>query len=233
MSATYCKFGNDWCIRTVRVLEPGDTITVTLRSGATKSVTLGQRVGSMHGDHVWSVAPRAAAPAQQVGDMQRIVEMFDRAQGRLRHPSFILDGFRVNVAGQRASVPGSITVTAAERGTNGRRAWYGRVLRNGTYEPSNSAPDNVAPALRRFAADPAGVAAEYGRLHGRCCFCNRALDDERSTALGYGPVCADNYGLPHGTVAARNAGTSLIDLAAALSPEAQAARIDELEREVG
>ena len=37
-------------------------------------------------------------------------------------------------------------------------------------------------------------AAAFGRLHSFCCNCCRDLDDDRSLAAGYGPVCADNMG---------------------------------------
>lgn len=37
-------------------------------------------------------------------------------------------------------------------------------------------------------------AAAFGRLHSFCCNCCRDLDDDRSVAAGYGPVCADNNG---------------------------------------
>lgn len=41
-------------------------------------------------------------------------------------------------------------------------------------------------------------AAAFGKLVGRCCFCSHAIDTPESTAVGYGPVCASNYGLPWG-----------------------------------
>jgi hypothetical protein len=31
----------------------------------------------------------------------------------------------------------------------------------------------------------------------RCSFCGLALTDEGSVFMGYGPICARNYGLPH------------------------------------
>lgn len=37
-------------------------------------------------------------------------------------------------------------------------------------------------------------AREFGRQHGFCCACARSLDDDRSLAVGYGPVCASHYG---------------------------------------
>ena len=39
----------------------------------------------------------------------------------------------------------------------------------------------------------------YPTASGRCCFCHQSLDDERSTARGYGPVCAEHFGLPWGS----------------------------------
>ena len=56
----------------------------------------------------------------------------------------------------------------------------------------------IAARLREFADDPARVAGEHGRLTGNCCFCHHTLEDARSTAVGYGPVCASHYGLPWG-----------------------------------
>ena len=41
-------------------------------------------------------------------------------------------------------------------------------------------------------------AAQLGHLTGRCVFCSRKLTDDRSTEVGYGPICADREGLPWG-----------------------------------
>jgi len=49
-----------------------------------------------------------------------------------------------------------------------------------------------------LASNPAKTAAEYGKLTGHCCFCEAPLKDARSTAVGYGPICADHFGLPWG-----------------------------------
>ena len=198
------KIGSNWCVYSLTG-QPGQTVTVTKRNGAQSQVLLGERVAPL--TYAIATAPRAPAPAAQtVGDLSRIIAMFDRAQTHLRMPAIVLDGFRVNIAGQRAREPGCLTITSAERAGDGRRTWLGRVTRAGQFEPSRVAPATLGEQLRRFAADPAGVAAEYGRLHGKCCFCRRSLTDERSTAVGYGPDCAENFGLPWGS---RQAATSL------------------------
>lgn len=43
-------------------------------------------------------------------------------------------------------------------------------------------------------------AKELGQLYGVCIFCGRTLTDEASIEAGYGPVCAENHGLPWGHV---------------------------------
>jgi hypothetical protein len=107
---------------------------------------------------------------------------------------------RLAIAGPAAKVPGSITVLDANKGIDGRD-WFGRITVDGAFQPSNKLNgrvDTVAKRLQEFACDPAKVAAEHGRLTGSCCFCNKTLKDERSTAVGYGETCAGHYGLPWG-----------------------------------
>lgn len=59
-------------------------------------------------------------------------------------------------------------------------------------------PPSLVKALIAFSADPEGAAAAYGHETSSCCFCSRELTDERSVKVGYGPVCADHYGLGWG-----------------------------------
>jgi hypothetical protein len=207
---SFTKVGNDWCVRVFPIHNerPGDTVLVMTRAGASKQVTLGAVVRTDNFGRVFATVRGPARATENVGDLSRIVALFDTARQHLRFPSIVLDGFRVNVAGPRAREPGSLTVTGVERDTVSRfgrgltRKYFGRVTRAGVFEPSQAAPDGIGAKLRTFAADPAGQAAEHGRLHGACCFCNRALRDERSTAVGYGPDCAENFGLPWGSLAA-------------------------------
>jgi hypothetical protein len=208
---SFKKVGTDWCVYSLTG-QTGQTVTVTKRNGQTSQVVLGAQVAPL--TFAIGRAP-AAAPraAEVVGDLSRIVAMFGRAARQLRFPAIVLDGFRVSIAGGRAAQPGSLTVTGVDAVFNsyrGRteRPWFGRVSTAGEFQPGRNAPDGLGEKLRRFAADPAGEAAAHGRLTGRCCFCNHRLgegDDRRSVDIGYGPDCADRYGLPWGTRAAREA----------------------------
>lgn len=158
-----------------------------------------------------ALVPVAAAPAAKakIGELSGIMALFDKARKHLKFPAVELGvpalgpdfAMRISLAGAQAREPGSVTVTSAEKsGFDGRREWFGRVSLDGTYQPSQKVADAAAitARLQAFAADPAGIAAEHGRLTGRCCFCRLPLTDERSTAVGYGAKCADNYGLPWG-----------------------------------
>ena len=45
-------------------------------------------------------------------------------------------------------------------------------------------------------SNPISEGALRGKEYGRCCFCNRELDNEGSIQHGYGPICAEKWGLP-------------------------------------
>lgn len=194
--------------------QPGSTVTVTLRSGATKQETLGQYVGAWQGWSIFTIAPKAAPATANVGDLTGVLALFATAKKRLKHPAVVLSvpavdmTIRLSIAGPRAKVPGSITVLDANKQFDGERDWFGRITTDGAFQPSNKLngrTDAVVARLREFASDPARVAAEHGKLTGVCCFCNLPLgrgEDKRSVEVGYGPTCAKNFSLPWGVKAA-------------------------------
>lgn len=50
--------------------------------------------------------------------------------------------------------------------------------------------------VRRVASNPARECAVIGIRTNHCCFCGLTLTTPESVGNGYGPVCADNWGLP-------------------------------------
>jgi hypothetical protein len=147
-------------------------------------------------------------PTTQVGNVAAIVALLDTAKKHLKRPAILVRAndrdLRLNIAGATAKVPGSINVCGTERiNDTGMREWFGRVTREGEFQPSRKydaiTQTAVANALIALANNPAKAAADYGHLTGSCCFCNKALTDERSTSVGYGPICAQHFGLPWGT----------------------------------
>lgn len=206
---TFRKINDQWCVSVLSpTVQPGDTVTVTLASGVTKSVTLGAQVGSQFDARLFATAPRPSAPKVEIGSLDGILAIFAKAARHLRYPAIVLlvdgipGGVRVSRAGAAAKIPGSLNVTSGEKDDSEYgRTWFGRVTLDGKYSPSRDAAPAIAAALQAFAADPVKVASEYGRLTGNCCFCRKTLTDERSTAVGYGATCAGHYGLPWGAKA--------------------------------
>lgn len=146
----------------------------------------------------------------QVGDFSGMVALFDQAAKTLKRPAIALydetvGEIRITVAGPTARNPGTLNVSTP--GGYGNSTWFGRVLRDGRFEksPRDASPVSLVALLTRFAEKPAETALAFARLKGRCAFCNGALADERSTALGYGATCAKRWGMPWSVGAARAA----------------------------
>lgn len=180
---------------------------------ARKLVRVAARYGLSYDQTVWAhkLVIEDGKPQREtteIGDLSALIRMFDTARTHLKNPKIWLSlptdrgpqDLQLSVAGAGARFPGSINVTDGAKFYESR--FFGRIFRDGTFEAGRAGvPDGLIAFLREFARRPAEMAAEYGRLHGHCCFCNLPLCDERSTAVGYGRICAANYSLPWGDVA--------------------------------
>jgi hypothetical protein len=100
------------------------------------------------------------------------------------------------IAGERSKYAGQVMIT--DGGPFGDNKYFGKIDMEGNLLKTNQCDDNVLSLIKEFADNPAETAGKYGRLTGNCCFCMRGLEDERSVSVGYGPVCANHYGLPWG-----------------------------------
>lgn len=98
--------------------------------------------------------------------------------------------------GERSRYEGQVQIT--DGGPFGNSLYFGRIDTKGALQPGKDLNHDVRAMIGKLASNPAETAAIYGRKTGQCCFCNRALDDGRSIEVGYGPVCAEKYGLPWG-----------------------------------
>jgi hypothetical protein len=147
-------------------------------------------------------APRASVGLPSVAG---VVELLAHAaEHGLKYPKLRLqlaDGtpLRIHVAGERSRTPGYLMLT--DGGKYPDNLYFGRISPAGDLEigrDGHQRREQLVALLERLAAEPAKVAAEYGKLTGNCCFCKLTLTDARSTAVGYGPICAGKFGLPWG-----------------------------------
>lgn len=149
----------------------------------------------VYADKLVARAQSASSPVEPAA-MAKIFGLFAAAEkAGLRYPKVRLGNEIVlSPAGYQSKYPGSIQVKAP----GGFDApWYGRVNADGTISKGRDW-EFVDAAFKAWVADPAAAATAYGKATGCCAFCSKELTDARSVAMGYGPVCADNYGLPWG-----------------------------------
>jgi hypothetical protein len=142
--------------------------------------------------------------ASGVFNLSGLRSLFEKAASRLKRPAIVLstqagEEVKVSVATDRSRYPGQIMVASPTYGG----AYYGRVSQDGEFFAGRNVNDEIRSLLSELSTDAAACAAKHGHLTGKCCFCNRALTDEKSTTVGYGPVCATNFGLPWGVKVAR------------------------------
>jgi len=135
-------------------------------------------------------APDAVANLKPIADFM----LAAREDGGLKFPKLRVlhtDGrseLVLGVTGPKSQVPGSVTV---------RLEWeyLGLVRPTGEAFGNFSAP--LVDRLLLVAENPAKAAQEFAALSGRCSFCYSEITDEGSVEVGYGPICARRWGLPH------------------------------------
>ncbi len=137
----------------------------------------------------------------ELGDYTAVYAMFASAAKTNKFPRITInaDGFEFHlyVSGPQAKIPGVINVKK-KGGGYGHLDWFGRITTEGTWTHRVGVDERMADALSKLQMDPVAAVAEFGKLCGRCCFCNSSLSDLKSVDVGYGPVCAKKWALPYG-----------------------------------
>ncbi len=148
-----------------------------------------------------ALAPKQAPIALVTVDFKNIQAMFDLAGKTLRRIKVKLQTASGQAvvftrAGTMSKYAGQIMITDGL--PFGENKFFGRVDVTGEFFATRNASQEVCELVKEFSEDPAVTAGKYGRLTGGCSFCNHSLKDDRSTQVGYGPVCATRFGLVWG-----------------------------------
>jgi hypothetical protein len=141
----------------------------------------------------------------EVGNLEGLVQLFEDALEKSKRPKIVLTScdqkIKLTIAGPKSKYHGCIMIT--DGGPYGDNQWFGTVNpQDGTWLPSKSTTEDQITIIKRvleaFANNPHKAAMTYGKQQHSCCFCAKALDTKESVTAGYGPVCADKWGLPWG-----------------------------------
>lgn len=127
----------------------------------------------------------------------KLFAMFDRAATKRVFPRITLKfspdvTFALVRCGNNSRYTGEINIKR-----NGE--WQGRIRRDDSilWAGHHVTTPEERDYIFAFASNPHEQARIYGQETGICCFCHAELTNAVSVTLGYGPICADNYGLPH------------------------------------
>lgn len=83
-----------------------------------------------------------------------------------------------------------------EKDAYGDRPYLGKITPEGKFFAGRGVEDDVKQRIAEVGADVVGSAKAHGAQHNNCCFCSRDLTTNESVSNGYGPICAERYGLP-------------------------------------
>lgn len=152
--------------------------------------------------HIIAMREHAKRQQQQpagVAGFHRLVGMMQSAfEAGIEFPKIRFDGLVLSRSGPRSKNPGVIFVMTD--GSFFDRSTLGKITPDGLWHRVDRCTDEQEARVRALATDPGEVLAAYGRRTGVCSFCRRELSTKASLAVGYGPICADRFGLPWGDV---------------------------------
>ncbi len=135
-------------------------------------------------------APKTVSAAPIVAFLQNAAQKIKYPKARFLAPGSTTSELRLSLAGFGSKYPGAIQVKIDNQ-------WLGRVNADGSVAGQLRYRTDVVTTLAAIASDPLKHAAAYGALMSRCSFCSKKLTDAGSVKMGYGPICAANWSMPH------------------------------------
>ena len=106
------------------------------------------------------------------------------------------------LCGVTSSNNGGVSIVNDEPYMSYKQVYYGKISPRGQVVLSKAATNDeqVMHYLTLVLDDPVAFAKLQGQQTGCCVFCAKELLNASSIYHGYGPICAENYGLPWGDV---------------------------------
>ena len=141
-------------------------------------------------------AARERKASQTQLDMSDLLHRFHLAlQAGIKRPKINTGDLLFSLAPPNGKNAGHVYVKG-EKDDWGDRPYLGKVSPDGRFYPSRECVADVQARISEIGSDVVRSAKAHGAQHGNCCFCGRGLKTDASVSNGYGPDCADNYGLP-------------------------------------
>lgn len=131
-----------------------------------------------------------------------IVALFAKAGQHKKYPKMKINTpelgeFKLSLAGPASKYCGSVRIVKGNYG-EWDYVYFGSISPDGRFVPSRACTPQMVEFLTEMNDNPSAAGAKYGHMTGECCFCGLTLTDQRSITVGYGPICAQNWGLAWG-----------------------------------
>lgn len=139
---------------------------------------------------------REQKAAQTQIDMTDLLDRFALAlKAGIKRPKVNTGDLLFSLAPATGRNAGHVYVKG-EKDAYGDRPYLGKITPEGKFFAGRGVEDDVKQRIAEVGSDVVGSAKAHGAQHGNCCFCSRDLTTDESVSNGYGPICADRYGLP-------------------------------------
>src|SRR6266853_2296617 len=132
----------------------------------------------------------------------KLFELFDKAQRNLKFPKLTIytlnpTPYDPKIRLTMGNTPDAIWVSNGLSRGDPFNKLYGKFSRTNFTAYRNDSFD-IIPILKELCEDPLKFGKIHGTRFGYCCFCNTELTSKESLFVGYGPICAETWGLPWG-----------------------------------
>ena len=134
-------------------------------------------------------------------DGKLLLQHFYKATAHLKYPKIRIPtavGVRVVVylCGERSRNVGGLQI-ALDVDADLRTTYLGAITPAGVVQLKPAARD-YQDLVNNLLLNPVDYLATVGKKTSCCCFCGKLLSTAESLTAGYGPICADHFGLPWG-----------------------------------
>lgn len=128
----------------------------------------------------------------------KLFELFDKVRQHLKYPSLNYPAIPLKLGmGADSNV---IWISNGFARSNPLNKLYGKFQRGYAPREYGNWSNDIRATLTSICEDPLKYGAIHGQQYKHCCFCNTELTSKASLFAGYGPICADNWGLPWGEI---------------------------------
>ena len=143
----------------------------------------------------WAKQREQKATQTQI-DMTDLLERFALAlKAGIKRPKVNTGDLLFSLAPAHGRNAGCVYVKG-DKDDWGERPYLGKITPEGKFFAGQGVEDDVKQRIAKVGADVVTAAKAHGAQHNNCCFCSRDLTTNESVSNGYGPICADRYGLP-------------------------------------